>query len=57
MSREARPTVQSAPEEMRGKKKVKRGDPNIIHRRGKTRFRKGLYGLRRAYAGQYRKAL
>lgn len=25
-------------EEMREKKKVKRGDPNIIHRRGKTRF-------------------
>jgi hypothetical protein len=42
---------------MREKKKVKRGDPNIIHRRGKTRFNEGLYGLRRAYAGQYRKAL
>lgn len=43
--------------EMRKKEKVKRGDPNIIHRRGKTRFDKVLYGECRAYAGRYREAL
>ena len=56
MSHHARP-FNLPLKETRAKEKVKKEDPNIVHRRGKTRFNKGLYGQRRAYAGQYRKAL